>query len=101
MRDRVRFGCAVLLTCGIAVAAAGPAQAKVYWSTNEGKIQRAALDGTRVATLVQLPKSPLANSLVIDPTVGKMFWVESAGPGFVRSANMNGSDVQTIMTRFT
>ena len=80
--------------------AAGPAGARIYWSTESGKIQRSALDGTNVETLVSSTSGSLENSVTVDTSVGRMFWVErGTGTSSLLSATMNGSDVRTLLTR--
>ena len=78
---------------GIAVA-----DNKMYWTDRihwgvggGGKIQRANLDGSNVETLVSDLRQPL--SLVIHG--GRIYWIENHGA--IRSAALNGTDVQLLV----
>ena len=63
----------------------------------DGKIQRANLDGTGVEDLVA---SGLVTpqGLALDVPGGKMYWVDS-GAGFIQRANLSGRDTKHAQRR--
>ena len=63
----------------------------------DGKIQRANLDGTGVEDLVA---SGLVTpqGLALDVPGGKMYWVDS-GAGFIQRANLSGRDTKRAQRR--
>jgi hypothetical protein len=89
---------------------AGPtldlAAGQMYWAdTNAGTIRRANLDGSGVTTLVSGlppsgPMSPSAFEPALDLARGQMYWTDGVefGPGSLRRANLDGSDVTTLVT---
>ncbi len=80
----------------------------VYWIDYDSDlIQRSSLVGTNVETLVDLKASfgggdgdYVPRYLDIDPAGGKMYWTDAAG-GVIRRANLNGSNVETVVSGFT
>ena len=79
---------------------------KIYWTeTDTGKIRRANLNGTNVQDLITGLAGP--QSIALDLVRGKIYWTDQkwdASTGTVTSskiqrANLNGSNVQDIVTR--
>ncbi|MDE0087577.1 MAG: SMP-30/gluconolactonase/LRE family protein, partial [Candidatus Poribacteria bacterium] len=80
---------------------------KMYW-TDSGKIQRANLDGSGIEDLVTGLESldglaialdvPVVSPPPTEPTEGKMYWIEQ-GSDKVRSANLDGTNVQDLVTK--
>ena len=92
---------------GIALDVAG---GKMYWTDRSiysaDKIQRANLDGSNVQTLVtQRFENP--GGIALDVAGGKMYWIDigEVGEGAqwgkekIQCANLDGSNVQTLVTR--
>ena len=89
---------------GIALDVAG---GKMYWAdSGTGKIQRANLDGSNVQNLVTQGLETPAG-IALDVAGGKMYWVDfgEVGEGAqwgqekIQCANLDGSNVQTLVTR--
>ena len=73
---------------------------ELYWTGFGGNddITSANLDGTNIQTLVPglgYPDEPFA--LAIDSNTQKMYWTDASG-GRIQTANLDGSDRQTILT---
>lgn len=89
---------------------AGPtldlAGGQMYWAdSNAGTIRRANLDGSGLTTLVSGlppsgPMSPSAFQPALDLARGQMYWTDGVEfePGSLRRANLDGSDVTTLVT---
>ena len=102
VQDLVTRG--LLNPVGIALDVAG---GKMYWTDNgTDKIQRANLDGSNVQDLVtQGLENP--NIIALDVAGGKMYWTDvgelGSGAQFgkekIQRANLDGSNVQTLITR--
>ena len=83
------------------------AAGKMYWTDYvAGRIQRANLDGSNVQTLVTRGlESP--TGIALDVAAGKMYWTDfgEVGPGArfgkekIQRANLDGSNVETLVTR--
>jgi len=58
-----------------------------------GRIDSAKLDGSDRQSLVY----ETATGIALDLAGDRMFWTYS-GPGYIKSANMDGSDVETVLT---
>ena len=68
---------------------------KIYWVglfANQG-LRRANLDGTNVEVLVQ---GTIGQDLALDLQAGKVYW---AGSGKIQRANLDGSEVEDVITR--
>ena len=78
------------------------ADGKMYWTDlGLGTIYSANLDGANIQTLVSGLNTPLA--IALDVPDDKMYWTannwgDPTGPRLVQSANLNGSDVETLIT---
>ena len=88
----------------ISLAVAG---GKMYW-TDRGadRIQRANLDGSNIETLVSRElENP--SGIAVDVAAGKMYWTELGelgdgarfGKERIRRANLDGSNIETLVTR--
>ncbi len=78
------------------------ADGKVYWTGVQGRaIGRANLDGTGRQFLVIPSYDP--EGIALDPIHGRIYWTEIAtlDLGWIRSANLDGSDVQTLISTST
>ncbi|MGH7492890.1 MAG: PKD domain-containing protein [bacterium] len=70
---------------------------KVYWLGN-GVIQRAALSGLGVETLVNIGTAGLGG-IALDLVAGKMYWTNNGIlPRSIWRANLNGSNAEAIVT---
>ena len=71
---------------------------KIYWiekaGESTGKIGRVNRNGSDFTTLTRLQQAP--TSLTIDPAGRKLYWSESAGN--IRRANLNGKNIQNVVT---
>ncbi len=68
----------------------------MYWTdTGAGQIQRANLDGSDVADLVQGLTTP--TDIAVDVTGEKIYWTD-AGLGQIQRANLDGSNVEYLIT---
>ena len=79
-----------------------PAGGKIYWAeegTFPKKIQRANLDGSGVEDLILLGQTD-PRSVRLDPSGGKLYWSNDT-VGSVQRANLDGTDVATIITGLT
>ena len=74
------------------------ADGQIYWmeqtGENAGKLKRANIDGTRVQLLRSLRSAPLA--LAVDSGIRKLYWTDARGR--IRRANLNGKNIQTVVT---
>ena len=71
-------------------------EGKIYWVVpQEGKIQRADLDGTNVEVLTTPGFFPKGIALDVDG--GKMYWA-GWGPNIIRRANLDGTNVEVLVT---
>lgn len=86
-------------------------QGKIYWTNNESvrnpntgshstvySIKRANLDGSNVEAVIATGLDE-PQDIAVDPTGGKMYWIER-GNRYVRRANLDGSQVENIITGF-
>ena len=68
----------------------------VYWTDwEDGKIQRANLDGTNVQDLVTGLRTP--SGIAVDVVGGKMYWT-NRGTDKIQRANLDGTNVQDLVT---
>ncbi len=81
---------------GLAVDEAG---SKVYWTTAEGKIRRANLDGTEVETVTEgLCGIGSITDIVLDIEKNKIYWGnDSDCQVMLRRANLDGSEVENLL----
>ena len=75
-------------------------QGKVYWTTLEGKVQRADLDGSNIEDVVTGLGFPEA--VAVDVRDGKVYWSDNVGFGFshvakIQRADLDGSAVETLV----
>ena len=89
------------------------AEGRMYWTdVNEspsgtGAIQRANLDGSNIETLVTKLETPVG--IALDGDGGKMYWTNAGsvdvfgnkilGSGNVQRANLDGSNIETLITK--
>lgn len=69
----------------------------IFW-TDQGtdKIQRMDLDGTSVEDLITIERGILGG-IALDVVGGKMYWTDWGFPGGIQCANLDGSNVQTLV----
>ncbi|MFQ5411059.1 MAG: hypothetical protein ACE5EC_02140 [Phycisphaerae bacterium] len=80
---------------------------KIYWGENyiedgvlSGRIKRSDLDGSNVEELLSGSEVvPLA--LEIDPVAEKVYWTDRGNGDFIKRANFDGSDIETIIYTFS
>ena len=74
-----------------------PQAPPIYW-TDQGtdKIQRMNLDGTSVEDLITI-EIGILGGIALDVTGGKMYWTDWGFPSGIRCANLDGSNVQTLV----
>jgi DNA-binding beta-propeller fold protein YncE len=66
---------------------------KMFFSSSvQGLIMEANLNGTGLQTIVSGLNDPVG--IAVDPVTGKVYWT---GGGVTQSANLDGSDVQTLL----
>ena len=77
---------------------------KMYWSmagytddTNESKIQRANLDGTNVEDVIPSLQFGLPGGVALAVGDGKIYWTNWGFPEGIQCANLDGSNVQTLV----
>ncbi len=75
-------------------------QGKVYWTTLEGKVQRADLDGSNIEDVVT--GLGLPEAVAVDVRGGKLYWSDNIGFGYshvakIQRANLDGSAVETLV----
>ena len=70
----------------------------IFW-TDRGtdKIQRMDLDGTNVEDLITIERG-LLGGIALDVAGGKMYWTGWGFPSGIQCANLDGSNVQTLVT---
>lgn len=74
----------------------------IYWTNmgdyaaDDGSIQRANLDGSKVTTIVPAGGAWTAKQLVIDKKNGKLYWSDREGMRVMR-ANLDGSRIETLV----
>jgi low density lipoprotein receptor-related protein 5/6 len=73
------------------------AAGKIYWTSfGNNTIERGDMDGSGAfETLVSGLATPLAVALDLIP--GKMYWTELGGGGSIKRANLNGSQIETVL----
>ncbi len=76
---------------------------KMYWTEGfPSRIRRANLDGSLVEDV--LASGTELRGLAIDPLIGKIYFGQSSGSlpgtGFLRRANLDGSDQRTLFSSF-
>ncbi len=73
------------------------ADGKVYWSeysSSDGTLKRASLDGTNVEVLVTHPTTP--QSITVDATEKKLYWINSL-EGKIQRADLSGGNIKTVI----
>jgi sugar lactone lactonase YvrE len=76
---------------------------KIYWSTsiNSRAIRRANLDGTQIEDVVTVGQDD-PSALAVDNLHSKLYWTDLVGKndglGFIRRSNLDGSNVETIVS---
>ena len=93
-------GVAVTRFDDIEVAVRDDRQGKVYWTTLEGKIQRADLDGSYIEDVVTGLGFP--ETVGVDVRDGMLYWTDNFSRGFSSIANiqrsdLDGSNVETLV----
>lgn len=74
----------------------------VYWTVmgrpreDDGRIERAALDGLGLETVVPAGGTFTPKQLKIDAAHGKLYWADREGMRVMR-ANLDGSDIETLV----
>ena len=74
----------------------------IYWTNmgnlkaNDGSIDRAALDGSNVTSIVPPGGTFTPKQLQLDKKNGKLYWCDREGMRVMR-CNLNGSDIETIV----
>ena len=68
-----------------------------------GWIQRSDLGGSNIESLLTTELEVKPNRIALDPVLGKIYWTEvgveaDGGGGSIRRANIDGSDVETLIT---
>ena len=77
---------------------------KIYW-TEFRSIQRANLDGSDIETLITSSKHGNLSDIALDVDGGKIYWISdelatfSSIRGNIRRANLDGSNIETLITR--
>ena len=77
---------------------------KVYWTDSANVIHRANLDGTNVENLINQPSVAELSGIVVDAARNRFYFsfvnplIDSARPGGIGSANLDGSDVQIAVS---
>ena len=76
---------------------------KMYWTViglrGDHKIQRSNLDGSgRIEDLVTESRGPRPYVLALDVVGGKMYWIDYEGGGKIRRSNLNGSNIENLVT---
>ena len=66
----------------------------LYWTTSQGSIQRANIDGSNVQNLITGLDSPKA--IAVDMVGSKLYWMEAGER--IQCANLNGANIQTFTT---
>ena len=95
-------GVEALVTSGLSTPfaiALDVAGGQMYWvDKGTHKIQRANLDGTGVQDLLTKAQGiDNPNGIALDVASGTMYWTESSkGKGKIKSASLDGSNVQTL-----
>lgn len=72
---------------------------KLYWTTTEGKIMRANLDGSEIETLIEgLCGIGFLTDIVLDVEENKMYWGnDSDCQVMLRRANLDGSELENLL----
>ena len=73
------------------------ASSKMYWTSYDG-IHRADLDGSNAAILIARSDSGRPNGIALDVAGGKMYWASGYSPIAIRCANLDGSNIETLVT---
>ena len=83
-------------SAGTGASAGGSTVAKVYWTdVGAHKIQRANPDGSQVEDVVVGLDEP--QQIAIDHDSDKLYWAELSPDAVVRRANLDGSDMETLI----
>ncbi len=71
------------------------ASGKIYWAASDnGKIQRANIDGTNVEDVVTGLSIP--RGVAVDSDAGKVYWSDQVNQG-IRRANLDGSNIENLV----
>ena len=68
------------------------ATGKLYWTSSNGQIKRANLNGRQIRNLIKNLKSP--SNITLDAVGAKLYWTEA--PGRIRRSNLNGKGIENI-----
>lgn len=71
-------------------------QGRVYWTREQGTIQRASLDGDNVEVLFA-PEVRKPHAIVLDIAGKRMYWTDSTA-GSINRADLDGSDTEVLVT---
>ena len=66
----------------------------LYWTTSQGSIQRANIDGSNMQNLITGLDSP--KGIAVDMVGSKLYWTEAGDR--IRCADLNGANIQTFAT---
>ena len=66
----------------------------LYWTTSQGSIQRANIDGSNIQNLITGLDSP--KDIAVDMVDSKIYWTEAGE--LIRCADLNGANIQTFTT---
>ena len=66
----------------------------LYWTTSQGNIQRANIDGSNIQNLITELDSP--KDIAVDMAGGKLYWTEAGER--IRCADLNGANIQIFAT---
>ncbi len=72
---------------------------KIYWTEEGGKILRANLDASGIEELITGVGEP--GDLALDVRAGKMHWTDTGVFESIRRANLDGSDIETVVSNAT
>ena len=67
----------------------------MYWTSDQGDIRRAQMDGSNAVEIVSGLREPIG--IAIDYDASRLFWTEFIG-NKICSSNLDGADVRTIVT---
>jgi len=91
-----------LLALGLLAAPAVQGQTRLFlgeYQYNNPKLKSMNLDGSGVAELFSPPASDwLIVGCDYDPGAGKIYWTHGSTPGTIRRANLDGTDVELLVS---